>query len=422
MDDMLALQAQEPGALVDLVIGAMDRELPGRASALIGATLDLMDDDALAVVVADAWRRARSTARSGTGSGSKSGGLSEMVKDVLEFASAQMPAVFQNDWDQLTALARVRGDGELNVTAAWRAMDDAAVADARRRLEGLSLTDPNHDKLVVALLHSRRPAVVREMAERGLAGRGTFPAFNGRSLLLMAGYDLDGAELRALHDERPLHLRLSAVQRKHMWAEIPEWKRAIWNVHPTFDVAGRAQAVATTAMGGTLGEICGFCHGSLHRLLCVADVGGAEVVTFGTCLSCQGWESSVLFYRHDAAGLPHPHESQCHLAPLTPEFVEEPLMEAKVELFRAPQRWAWQDWGASNNRQNLNRAGGPPAWVQSADHPECPDCQKTMAFVMQLDSHLPQRDGRGWAWGSGGCNYTFWCPSCRISAQLWQCT
>ncbi|MNV65460.1 hypothetical protein D3C71_1581540 [compost metagenome] len=47
---------------------------------------------------------------------------------------------------------------------------------------------------------------------------------------------------------------------------------------------------------------------------------------------------------------------------------------------------------------------------------------RDVAFVMQLDSGLPQADGGKWLWGSGGCNYTFWCADCRVSGQLWQCT
>ncbi|MCL2716463.1 MAG: hypothetical protein FWD68_18325 [Alphaproteobacteria bacterium] len=56
---ILVLQVEQPGALADLVIGAMDRDLSLRASVLTGATLNVMDDDARAVVAAETWRRAR---------------------------------------------------------------------------------------------------------------------------------------------------------------------------------------------------------------------------------------------------------------------------------------------------------------------------------------------------------------------------
>ena len=420
MERMLALHVHQPGALVDLAIGAMDRELPSTASAFIGATLDLMCDDALAVVVAEAWRRA------------KSGAMSDMLKEALEFAALQMPSVFQDDWDRLFSLARFRGNGEVHVDNAWRAMDDATVFQKHNRLEGLLPGAPDHDKLVWSLLHSRRPAVVREVAERGFSNQPNLAgqvkgwrAISGRDLLLMAGYESEGQTLRALHSELPLHLRLSSAQRKHMWAESPRWRQAIWNAHPTWDVHDRASPVAIGALGGILADTCGLCHAPLHRLLrlpagTTADIVGA--ITFGTCLSCLGWESRPLFYCHDSGGLPHAHASQQRPSPLIPEFVTQPLMEAEAALFRAPARWTWQDWGASNNRQNLHRVGGPPAWVQQADYPECPDCHTTMGFVMQLDSNLPQTDGGGWLWGSGGCNYTFWCPVCRVSAHLWQCT
>ncbi|MDI9682322.1 hypothetical protein QM334_36615, partial [Burkholderia cenocepacia] len=93
-----------------------------------------------------------------------------------------------------------------------------------------------------------------------------------------------------------------------------------------------------------------------------------------------------------------------------------------VDVFAAPARWAWQEWGESNGRQNLSRVGGPPSWVQSSWYPDCPDCGRKMRFAMQLDSELPQVDGGEWLWGSGGANYTFWCAPCRTSAHLWQCT
>ncbi|MNT59195.1 hypothetical protein D3C72_1966820 [compost metagenome] len=98
------------------------------------------------------------------------------------------------------------------------------------------------------------------------------------------------------------------------------------------------------------------------------------------------------------------------------------MLEAEVDLFAAPARWRWQDWGESNGRQNLSRVGGAPSWVQSANYPACPDCSQDMDFAMQLDSGLPQEEGGEWLWGSGGCNYTFWCKDCRVSGQLWQCT
>ncbi len=108
---------------------------------------------------------------------------------------------------------------------------------------------------------------------------------------------------------------------------------------------------------------------------------------------------------------------------VAPQFPTGPFQESSVCLGRAGPRWAWQSWG-SGAHPNLHRVGGPPSWVQSADYPECPECGKLMAFLMQLDSHLPlaEENDREWLWGSGGVGYGFWCDSCRVSGWKWQCT
>ena len=246
------------------------------------------------------------------------------------------------------------------------------------------------------------------------------------SWLMLAGYAPHGVGLRSLHGERPLHIGFSAAQRRHMLAQQPAWRRELQKAHPTWDAG--APPVAHARMGGALASVCGLCHAPLHRLLTLPDPFAAGIasdtgIEFATCLSCQGWEADgALFYRHGPDGSPQAHPGQRRDAPLTPEQIASPLLEADVALFEAPARWRWQDWGESNGRQNLSRVGGAPSWVQSADYPACPDCGQDMGLAMQLDSGLPQEDGGEWLWGSGGCNYTFWCATCRVSGQRWQCT
>lgn len=87
-----------------------------------------------------------------------------------------------------------------------------------------------------------------------------------------------------------------------------------------------------------------------------------------------------------------------------------------------PRRWFWQAWGCSNSRENLNRVGGEPSWIQDAEYPSCPSCDKLMPYLFQLDSDLPTAGGGEWLWGSGGIAYGFWCDGCRISGVIWQCT
>lgn len=216
-----------------------------------------------------------------------------------------------------------------------------------------------------------------------------------------------------------------------MDASQPAWRREIRALHPTwkrFDGPGKdATAVQLAGMGGALPGTCGLCHGPLHRLLSLDQPARAGIacdgpLSFGVCLSCLGWEESALFYRHDAEGLPQAHPTQRKDVAIEPQFPAEPLASAEVTLFEAPARWAWQDWGDSNGQQNLSRVGGAPSWVQQAWYPPCPDCGHKMSFAFQLDSDLPQDDGNEWMWGSGGCNYSFWCAHCRVSGHFWQCT
>ena len=104
------------------------------------------------------------------------------------------------------------------------------------------------------------------------------------------------------------------------------------------------------------------------------------------------------------------------------DFVGLPLVETKVALVDLGPRWATQDWGHSNGRENLHRVGGPPCFVQDPDYQTCSGCGKTSHFLMQLDSELPAADGTEWLWGSGGIGYVFWCNACRRSSYMWQCT
>jgi hypothetical protein len=59
-----------------------------------------------------------------------------------------------------------------------------------------------------------------------------------------------------------------------------------------------------------------------------------------------------------------------------------------------------------------SRLGGSPEWLQGEDIPECPNCEKGMEFVLQLDS------SEEIGFGDMGMLYAFVCPRCRVSATL----
>ncbi len=61
-----------------------------------------------------------------------------------------------------------------------------------------------------------------------------------------------------------------------------------------------------------------------------------------------------------------------------------------------------------------SQIGGLPSWVQDAAYPFCPECQRTMTFIAQLDNgHFP---------GNEGIYYAFLCTTCRITSTTYQQT
>ena len=123
-----------------------------------------------------------------------------------------------------------------------------------------------------------------------------------------------------------------------------------------------------------------------------------------------GYEGEIVFYEHDAQGMPRRIGNRTQV-----EYVQdEPIKECEVVLAPTPARWTAQDWGMSNNRQNLARIGGEPS---------CPICGEKMEFLMQLDSELPSCEQSGEVYfGSGGILYVFWCERTRVSGFFMQCT
>ncbi|QOY88771.1 DUF1963 domain-containing protein [Paludibaculum fermentans] len=170
---------------------------------------------------------------------------------------------------------------------------------------------------------------------------------------------------------------------------------------------------------------CRRCHQRLVNLLTLTPVPpglgvtGLDQLSLQVCFSCL--DLGVLFYEHDN------HGSTRESALTVREGVGRvencgSLRQTPVGLIRTPERWKWQDWALSNSRENLNRLGGHPAWIQNAEYPACPQCRQTMIHLLQLDSDLPMENGSEWWWGSGGCGYVSWCDQCKISAVQCQFT
>lgn len=175
---------------------------------------------------------------------------------------------------------------------------------------------------------------------------------------------------------------------------------------------------------GGLGEgVCAVCGDRLHRLITLPAIPsilvGEKELHLLSCLSCLGWSVPVLFFKHGGGGRTAP---AAYCGPRkVPEFPARGLRPTTVRFAATPKRWECQPYGESD-RQNVHRVGGFPSWIQDEEIVKCPDCGRSMRFILQLDSRLPDLNGGRWLWGSGGLLYVFWCGDCRIDAQMWQCT
>ena len=191
--------------------------------------------------------------------------------------------------------------------------------------------------------------------------------------------------------------------------------------HPTWRLDGGEVGYK---LGGVLGEPDGDAQNPLFHLITLDPLPRDLPVRSLPRLSLAAHareinEGEIVFYEHDAQGMPRRIGGRTQV-----EYVQgEPIKECEVALAPTPARWAAQDWGMSNSRQNLARIGGEPSWIQGALVPTCPICGEKMEFLMQLDSELPScEQGGELLFGSGGILYVFWCERTRVSAFFMQCT
>lgn len=121
------------------------------------------------------------------------------------------------------------------------------------------------------------------------------------------------------------------------------------------------------------------------------------------CLDCLEWDAAFF----DASGqVPRPlNKTGKQSNPAKLETGEEDLPERRVTLVPV---------AAGKKAGRKSKLGGSPTWIQMEQTPDCPKCEKPMAFVLQLTS-----DSRI-SYGDMGMLYTFACPECRITASLIQ--
>jgi hypothetical protein len=254
------------------------------------------------------------------------------------------------------------------------------------------------------------PAVGYERARAG-ADRAESGWARSAAASLLARLPRAGKEeWRRLYPEASYHLGFPA--------DYLPLHGAGWRDHPTYHLD--AEDAVPARLGGAGAAVCGVCGRRAHHLLTLDPVPAGLGVTsvpalvLQTCFHCI-WQESELWWKHDAAGRPAPHPQQRG----DPDHAEEraPFQETTARLIPTPARWYWQE--ANDERQNLARLGGYPSWLQSPGYPQCPDCGKTMPFLLQLDTGPPGDGGETFA---DGLLHTFWCDACRVSVSIPQGT
>ncbi len=343
------------------------------------------------------------------------------AESVIEYAALQAPSALHEHLSRLFTL-RPKAYGYYTVWP-WRESGEIHFEFLKSVLEDDSATDDSKRRAWRAMLETRSSKILEfalGYSETVRDKDSRFTPVEWQNIHLhFAGYHWDSGDLRRICSDKLYHIQFP--ESYFEGESRPPWMARI---HPTWRLA---QSPGTLMpLGGNSTNNCALCKQQLHRLLVLdpipsgLGVSGIARLEIATCLSCLGWEQQPLFYEHGTDGIP---QNVGYEGPqVTPQFPVGPLRSTEFWLAETPRRWYWQDWGSSNSRENLNRIGGEPTWIQDADYPSCPSCQRVMTFLLQLDSDLVVDDAPEWLWGSGGIGYCFWCDDCKISGLHWQCT
>jgi hypothetical protein len=142
---------------------------------------------------------------------------------------------------------------------------------------------------------------------------------------------------------------------------------------------GPASGVLAVSITAVIG------HGPLRRLLLLdppppgCAAAAQPRLDLAYCFSCaDGWEPA--FHLHDTDGRPRPLDQTMRKLPLNSFEGEDVRPAIAAKVMRTPPRWQHQDWAMANDRENLNRIGGEPTWIQDPGYPACPSCQAAMPF------------------------------------------
>lgn len=91
-----------------------------------------------------------------------------------------------------------------------------------------------------------------------------------------------------------------------------------------------------------------------------------------------------------------------------PAFPEQPLvLSGTTRHFMESASWTGLPSAA------FSQIGGLPTWIQDAEFPDCPECERKMLFIGQVSNE----DYDQW---SEGIYYCFVCPKCNVTATTYQ--
>lgn len=185
-----------------------------------------------------------------------------------------------------------------------------------------------------------------------------------------------------------------------------------WRLEPAPKTAGTASKVVHT-LGGRLKKpvTCPHCGRATHLMAQIdlsdpalpkTPLGSGKLPVFW-CLDCLEWDAAIF----DISGpVPKALAANGKAAKAgAHQAGEEDLPERRVSLVPVPR---------GRKAERKSKIGGSPGWIQAESTPNCPKCERPMAFVLQLasDRHISYDDL--------GMLYCFACPDCKISASLVQ--
>ena len=335
------------------------------------------------------------------------------AQSVIDYASLQAPHVLYPYLETIFSLAP--NEGSYYENRPWKGSGEFSFKHLSRTLSDTNADSEARSKAWHCLLECRDTKSMQFAIDRseivGIAKEEV------NDYLHTVGYELIDNQLKQLHQANVYHL---IYPDKYLSNDGP-----IWLDHSKFPTWRADSDHANLSFGGAADANCNSCGNAGHQIICLTPMLNSlsivtiEKLNIRTCLSCLGWEHQTMYYKHQEDGT-----SLCLADKISepPGFPSEEFKSTKVGAARLHQRWACQDWGGANSRENLHRIGGHPTWIQDAQYPGCTQCNSTMMFLMQLDSELPTEDQDEFLWGSGGIAYIFWCDQCKISALLGQWT